>query len=85
MINLTNKTMNSLYHDICTWNVTVRAGRTISVKFITMTFFPEYACTYSYVLVSVFIHSKIVIAIRKESIAFSTMRVSLRKFLIIGQ
>jgi len=37
----------------CTWNVTVRPGRTISVKFLTMQILSYESCSNRYVLVSI--------------------------------
>lgn len=48
MYNVTN-----LYgsEHVCTWNVTVRPGKTISIKFITMQIISHDSCAFSYVLV----------------------------------
>lgn len=52
IIDLSNNTTHfNLDNTLCIWNVTVRPGRTISVKFLTMEFASQSACTYSYVLV----------------------------------
>lgn len=40
-------------NQVCTWNVTVRSGRTISVKLIAMKLSDDNLCTYSYALVSI--------------------------------
>lgn len=51
VIHVSNTTTKYVSNQICTWNVTVRSGRTISVKFIDMNFFQFKSCSNSYVMV----------------------------------
>lgn len=54
IIYVSNMTTNYELNEICTWNVTVRSGRTISVKIIAMKLSDDNSCSYSYALVSIF-------------------------------
>lgn len=52
LIDLSNVTQTSFISDLCVWNVTVRPGRMILVKFISMQFLSDNTCRESFVLVS---------------------------------
>jgi hypothetical protein len=52
LIDLSNITDRSYISDLCVWNVTVRPGRIISVKFISLQFVIDNTCKESYALVS---------------------------------
>lgn len=45
--------VNYELNEICTWNVTVRSGKTILVKLIAMKLSDDNLCSYSYALVSI--------------------------------
>lgn len=56
VINLANTTnlfdTPNSYHLRCTWNITVRPGRTILVKLMILKLYPHDLCVDNYVLVS---------------------------------
>jgi len=53
----------------CTWNVTVRTGRTIAVKFMSMNILSFDSCANSYILVSThFKQSDLIILVGSEEV-----------------
>lgn len=51
IIDVFNVTDEDESHQLCIWNVTVRSGRTISVKIVEMEMYSYDMCIDSYVLV----------------------------------